>query len=53
MANYKIEEIQGIGPTYGEKLHQAGVKSTDAILKKGCDRKGRRSWPRPPVWTLR
>jgi len=41
MANYMIEEIQGIGPAYGEKLRQAGVKSTDAILKKGCDRKGR------------
>ena len=41
MANYKIEEIQGIGSAYGEKLRQAGVQSTDAILKKGCDRKGR------------
>jgi len=41
MANYKIEEIEGIGSAYGEKLRQTGVKSTDAILKKGYDRKGR------------
>jgi predicted flap endonuclease-1-like 5' DNA nuclease len=41
MANYKIEEIEGIGPVYGEKLRQAGVKSTEEILKRACDRKGR------------
>jgi predicted flap endonuclease-1-like 5' DNA nuclease len=41
MANYKIEEIEGIGPAYGEKLRQAGVKSTEEILKRACDRKGR------------
>ena len=41
MANYTIEEIEGIGPAYGEKLRQAGVKSTEVILKKGYDRKGR------------
>lgn len=41
MANYKIEEIEGIGPAYGEKLREAGVKSTEEILKKACDRKGR------------
>jgi predicted flap endonuclease-1-like 5' DNA nuclease len=41
MANYKIEEIEGIGPAYGEKLRQAGVKSTEEILKRACGRKGR------------
>jgi len=41
MANYKIEEIEGIGRAYGEKLRQAGVKSTEEILKRACDRKGR------------
>ena len=41
MANYKIEEIEGIGPAYVEKLRQAGVKSTEEILKRACDRKGR------------
>lgn len=33
MANYKIEEIEGIGPVIGEKLRNAGVKSTDALLE--------------------
>lgn len=32
MANYKIEEIEGIGPTMGEKLRIAGVANTDAML---------------------
>lgn len=32
MANYKIEEIEGIGPVKGEKLREAGVKTTDALL---------------------
>jgi len=41
MANYKIEEIEGIGPAYGEKLRQAGINSVDQLLKKGCDRIGR------------
>jgi predicted flap endonuclease-1-like 5' DNA nuclease len=33
MANYKIEEIEGIGPVKGEKLRSAGVKTTDALLE--------------------
>jgi predicted flap endonuclease-1-like 5' DNA nuclease len=41
MANYKIEEIEGIGPAYGAKLRQAGINSVDQLLKKGCDRIGR------------
>jgi predicted flap endonuclease-1-like 5' DNA nuclease len=41
MANYKIEEIEGIGPAYGEKLRQAGINSVAHLLKKGCDRIGR------------
>jgi len=32
MANYKIEEIEGIGPVMGEKFRAAGVKNTDALL---------------------
>ncbi|MDL2299710.1 DUF4332 domain-containing protein [Bacteroides sp. OttesenSCG-928-E20] len=32
MANYKIEEIEGIGPVMGEKFRNAGVASTDALL---------------------
>lgn len=33
MANYKIEEVEGIGPAIGEKLRNAGVKTTDALLE--------------------
>lgn len=32
MANYKIEDIEGIGPSYGEKLRGAGITDTDALL---------------------
>lgn len=37
----KIEDIEGIGPVYGEKLRKAGVASTDTLLKEGCTKKGR------------
>jgi len=33
MANYKIEELEGIGPLLGEKLKSAGVKNTDDLLE--------------------
>ena len=36
-----IEEIEGVGPAYAKKLRAAGVRSTDALLKKGGDKKGR------------
>ncbi len=32
MANYKIEEVEGIGSVLGEKLLIAGVKDTDTLL---------------------
>ena len=32
MANYKIEEIEGIGPSLGEKFRGAGITSTDKLL---------------------
>jgi len=32
MANYKIEDVEGIGPTYGEKLRAAGITDTDGLL---------------------
>lgn len=35
MANYKIEEIEGIGPVIGEKLRQAGVTHTEKLLEFG------------------
>jgi predicted flap endonuclease-1-like 5' DNA nuclease len=41
MAQYKIEDVQGIGPTYGKKLRTAGVNNTDELLSAGKTRKGR------------
>lgn len=43
MANYKIEEIEGIGPAYGEKLRAAGVSTTDALLAAGKTKKQRKA----------
>lgn len=40
---YSIEEIEGIGPAYGQKLAEAGIRTTDALLKRCCDRKGRKA----------
>lgn len=40
---YKIDEIEGIGPSFGEKLSAANIKTTDDLLKLCCDAKGRKS----------
>ncbi len=42
MANYKIEEIEGIGPALGEKLRKAGVTSTDKLLVSTKTKKQRK-----------
>ncbi|MGP1310575.1 MAG: DUF4332 domain-containing protein [Phycisphaerales bacterium] len=34
MANYPIEDIEGIGDAFGAKLREAGVKDTDTLLTK-------------------
>jgi predicted flap endonuclease-1-like 5' DNA nuclease len=36
-----IEEVEGIGPVYGEKLAKAGVKTTDDLLMAGAKPSGR------------
>ncbi|MCB9847635.1 MAG: DUF4332 domain-containing protein [Phycisphaeraceae bacterium] len=41
MANYKIEDIEGIGATYGEQLRAAGINDTDGLLEAGKSPKGR------------
>lgn len=43
MANYKIAEIEGIGPTYAAKLQQAQIATTADLLKACADPKGRKS----------
>lgn len=32
MANYTIEDVEGIGPARGAKLREAGIKDTDGLL---------------------
>ena len=36
-----IIDVEGIGPTYGDKLAAAGVKTTDDLLERGATAKGR------------
>ncbi|MCA9754900.1 MAG: DUF4332 domain-containing protein [Candidatus Eisenbacteria bacterium] len=40
--SYKIEEIEGIGPAYGEKLTAAGIKTTDDLLTNCGSESGRK-----------
>jgi len=38
---YKVEEIEGIGTKYAERLQAAGIKTTDDLLEACASRKGR------------
>ena len=40
--DYKIIDIQGIGPAYAEKLEAAGIKKSNELLEKGKTAKGRK-----------
>ena len=37
-----LEKIEGIGKTYGKKLSRIGIRTTEALLKKGATPKGRK-----------
>lgn len=37
-----IEEIEGIGPVYGEKLGKASIKTVEGLLKAGATKAGRK-----------
>jgi len=37
-----IDAIEGIGPTYATKLRKAGIRTTEALLKRGETRTGRK-----------
>lgn len=39
---YKIEEIEGIGSVYGEKLRAAGITAVDILLEKCSTKDGRK-----------
>lgn len=41
MANYKIEEIEGIGPVLGTKFREVGIKNTGKLLNASISRKHR------------
>lgn len=43
MANMKIEEVEGIGPAFGEKLRDAGITHTEKLLESGGTKPGRKS----------
>lgn len=38
---YKIEEVEGIGGIYAQKLESVGVKTTEDLLKRAATKKGR------------
>ena len=38
----KLETIEGIGPTYAQKLIDAGIETTEALLERGTTPKGRK-----------
>lgn len=42
MANYKIEAIEGISSAFGQKLREAGIKTTDELLKATKTKKQRK-----------
>lgn len=40
--NYAIQEVEGIGPSYGEKLEGAGITDTGVLLKICGGKSGRK-----------
>ncbi len=37
----RIDDVEGIGPVYAERLASAGVRTTDDLLAQGASAKGR------------
>ena len=40
---YRIQEIEGIGPTYAKKLGQLGITNTQHLLEQCASAKGRKA----------
>lgn len=38
-----IQDIEGIGPQYGELLKLQGITTVEKLLEKGCSKQGRKS----------
>ena len=38
----KLTTVEGIGEVYAQKLKEAGIETTEALLEKGASRRGRR-----------
>ena len=43
MATYKVEEIEGIGPVFSEKLRAAGINTVDKLLENAATKKQRQT----------
>lgn len=41
--SYSIDEIEGIGPVYADKLKAIGIRTTAAYLERAKDPKGRKA----------
>lgn len=41
MSSYRIDEIEGIGPSYAESLKKAGIENTGQLLERAGGKKGR------------
>jgi predicted flap endonuclease-1-like 5' DNA nuclease len=39
--SYSIEDIEGIGPEYGQKLRDVDIQTTDDLLRRCGEKKGR------------
>jgi predicted flap endonuclease-1-like 5' DNA nuclease len=39
----RIEEVEGVGPAYAEKLTAAGIATTDQLLERGARPSGRQA----------
>ena len=45
-----IAEVEGIGPTYAEKLKEQGIKTTEALLERwGQRQEAGQIWQPPPA----
>ena len=39
--SYSVEEVEGIGPEYGQKLRDVDIQTTEDLLRRCGDQKGR------------